>query len=144
MRSGGIPPLILIPSTSLEVSGHSPASLPPGKESLVAIKQEVGWIPVLSRHFQKQLNLLLLPGIEPRFLGSPPRSLTISNIILNNVRQHNYFITQGNYKDYMFRLQISHLQAYFCHLSHKMLRTLWDPIMFTSMEYIKLNCMRHC
>jgi len=35
------------------------------------------------------------------------------NIILNHVRQHNYFITQGNYIDYMFRLLISHLQAYF-------------------------------
>ena len=49
------------------------------------------------------------------------------NIILNGVRQHNYFITQGNYVGNMFRLQISHLQAYFCHLSHKMLCTFWDP-----------------
>jgi hypothetical protein len=61
------------------------------------------------------------------------------NIILNCVRQYNYFITQGNYIGYMFRLQISHLQAYFCHLSHKMLRTLWDPIVFTSIEYTKLD-----
>ena len=61
------------------------------------------------------------------------------NIILNSVRQHNYFITQGNYIGYMFRLSISHLQAYFCHLSHKMLCTVWDPVLFTSMEYIKLN-----
>ena len=61
------------------------------------------------------------------------------NITLNSVRQHNYFITRGNYISYMFRLQIRHLQAYFCHLSHKMLCTLWDPIVFTSMEYIKLN-----
>jgi len=37
----------------------------------------------------------------------------IYNIILNSVRQHNYFITQGNYIGYMFRLLISHLQAYF-------------------------------
>jgi len=42
------------------------------------------------------------------------------NIILNSVRQHNYFITQGNYIGYMFRLYICHLQAYFCRLSHKM------------------------
>jgi len=28
----------------------------------------------------------------------------IRNIILNSVRQHNYFITQGNYIGYMFRL----------------------------------------
>ena len=61
------------------------------------------------------------------------------NIILNSVRQDNYFITQGNYIGYMFRLWIGHLQAYFCHLSHKMLWTLWDPIGFTSMEYTKLN-----
>jgi len=26
------------------------------------------------------------------------------NVILNNVRQDNYFITQGNYIGYMFRL----------------------------------------
>ena len=49
------------------------------------------------------------------------------------------FITQGNYIGYMFRLLISHLQAYFCQLIHKMLCTLWDPIVFTFMEYIKLN-----
>jgi len=45
------------------------------------------------------------------------------NITLNCVRQHNCFITQGNYIGYMFRLLISHLQAYFCQLSHKMLCT---------------------
>jgi len=27
------------------------------------------------------------------------------NITLNNVRQQNYFITQGNYIGYMFRLR---------------------------------------
>jgi len=37
----------------------------------------------------------------------------ILKIILNNVRQRNYFITQGNYIRYMFRLLFSHLQAYF-------------------------------
>jgi len=34
-------------------------------------------------------------------------------IMLNSVRQHNCFITQSNYTGYMFRLLISHLQAYF-------------------------------
>jgi len=63
----------------------------------------------------------------------------MSYVILNIVRQHNYFITQGNYIGYMFRLFVSYLQAYFCQLSHKMLCTHWDPIVFTSMEYIKLN-----
>jgi hypothetical protein len=32
---------------------------------------------------------------------------------LSSVRQHNYFITQGNYIGYMFRLLISQLRAYF-------------------------------
>ena len=63
------------------------------------------------------------------------------NITLNSVRQHSYCITEGNYIGYMFRLYISHLQAYFCHLSHKMLCTLWDPFVFTSMEYTKLNLL---
>ena len=31
---------------------------------------------------------------------------------INTVRQHNCFITQGNYVGYMFRLSNSHLQAY--------------------------------
>ena len=37
----------------------------------------------------------------------------LRNVTLNSVRQHNYFITQGYYIGYMFRLLISHLQAYF-------------------------------
>jgi len=52
-------------------------------------------------------------------------SLNQSNIILNSVHHHNYFITQGNYIGYMFQLLINHLQAYFCQLSPKMLCTLW-------------------
>jgi len=49
------------------------------------------------------------------------------------------FITQGNYIGYMFRLLIIHLQAYFSQLSHKALRTHWYSIVFTSIEYIKLD-----
>jgi len=30
--------------------------------------------------------------------------LDLFNIILNSLRHHNYFITQGNYMGYMFRL----------------------------------------
>jgi len=33
-------------------------------------------------------------------------------ITLNSVRQHNCFVKQGSYIGYMFRLLISHLQAY--------------------------------
>jgi len=36
-----------------------------------------------------------------------------ADIKLNNVRQHNYFITPGTYIGYMFRLYFNHLQAYF-------------------------------
>ena len=71
------------------------------------------------------------------------KSSDICNITLNSVRQHNCFITEGNYIGYMFRLYISHLQVYFGNLSHKMLSTLWNPIVFTSMEYIKLNHLSH-
>jgi len=61
----------------------------------------------------------------------------------NNVRRHNYFITQGNYIGnyivYMFRLLISHFQAsFFCQLRHKMLCTHWDPIVFTFAYVITL------
>jgi len=35
------------------------------------------------------------------FLSSRTRK---RDITLNSVRQHNYFITQGNYTGYMFRL----------------------------------------
>ena len=69
-------------------------------------------------------------GLEIKII----KTTILLNIILNSVRQHNYFITQGNYIGYMFRLYISHRQAYFCHLSHKMLCTLWDPIVFASMD----------
>jgi len=59
--------------------------------------------------------------------------------MLNTVRQHNCFITQGNHIGYMFRLLISHLQACFNWFSHKMLCTHWDPSLFTSKVYIKLD-----
>ena len=52
---------------------------------------------------------------------------------------HNCFITQSNYTGYMFRLLISHLQAYFNQFSLKMLCTHWDPSVFTSKVYIKLD-----
>ena len=60
-------------------------------------------------------------------------------IILNSVRQHNHFY----YSRHLHRLHVStiniNLQVCFCHLIHKMLCTLWDPIVLTSMEYIKCN-----
>jgi len=38
------------------------------------------------------------------FLMEASRCAYKRNIILNSVRQHNYFITQGTYIGYMFRL----------------------------------------
>ena len=38
------------------------------------------------------------------FLMEASRRAYKRNITLNSVRQHNYFITQGNYIGYMFRL----------------------------------------
>ena len=51
------------------------------------------------------------PTTKTQLLGNTV--LMSSNIALNSVRQHNYFITQGNYVGYMFRLLFSDLQAYF-------------------------------
>jgi len=47
------------------------------------------------------------------FLTEASRCAHKRNIMLNDVRQYSYFITQGNYIGYMFRLLISHLKAYF-------------------------------
>ena len=46
------------------------------------------------------------------------------------------FITQGNYIGYMFRLLNIHLQAYSLQVSHRMLCTHWDPIVFTAVKYL--------
>jgi len=40
---------------------------------------------------------------------------------LNNVRQHNCFITQGSYIGYMFWLTDQSFSGLFCRLSHKVL-----------------------
>ena len=62
------------------------------------------------------------------------------NIIINSVRLHNHFIIQGNYKATCFDYRLVILRPILSiELCHKTLCTLWDPIVFTSMEYIKLN-----
>ena len=38
------------------------------------------------------------------FLMEASRCAYKPNVILNSVRQHHYFITEGNYIGYMFRL----------------------------------------
>ena len=43
---------------------------------------------------------------------------------LSNVRQHNYFITQGNYTGYMFRLLISHFRPILSIESQDVMHTL--------------------
>jgi hypothetical protein len=57
-------------------------------------------------------------------------------MILNNVRQHNYFIMQGNYIGFMFRLIDQSSSGLFSRLSHKVLCTHWDPSVFASIKYI--------
>jgi len=52
---------------------------------------------------------------------------------INSVRQHNCFITQGNYVGYMFRLINSHLQAYYLHVkSQNAVHTLGSQCVYTS------------
>ena len=58
-------------------------------------------------------------------------------MILNNVRQHSCFIMQGSYIGYMFRLINQPSSGLFSKLSHKVLRTHWDPNVCTSIKYIK-------
>jgi len=65
-----------------------------------------------------------------------PSSSSRINILLNSVRQHSHFITQGNYKATCFDCRFSS-SGLFRQLCHEMLCTLWDPKVFTFMEYIK-------
>ena len=58
-------------------------------------------------------------------------------MILNNVRQHSCFITQGSYIGYMFRLFDQSSSGLFSRLSHKVLCTHWDPSVCTPIKYIK-------
>jgi len=64
------------------------------------------------------------------------------DIILNSVRQHNYFITQGNYIGYMFRLLISHLQAYFVNWVTRCYAHLRIPSCLRSWKYINVTPLR--
>ena len=97
-------------------------------ENSVRVSQKIGSVFITKTRLEKLF-----------FWREASRCAYKRNIILISVRQHNYYVIQGNYIGNMFRLLISHLQAYFCQLSHKVLCTHWDPIVFTSMEYIKLN-----
>jgi len=63
------------------------------------------------------------------------------NIILNNVRQHNYFITQGNYIGYMFWLLISHLQAYFVNWVTRCYAHIGIPSCLHSWKYIRIKSL---
>jgi hypothetical protein len=57
-------------------------------------------------------------------------------MILNSVRHHNHFITQGNYVGYMFRLLISHLQAYFVDCVTRCYAQVRIPSCLHSWKYI--------
>ena len=85
-------------------------------------------------------------GNALRLLNGGRDKFEFCNILLNSVRQHNHFITQGymfrpqgNYKATCFVYRLVILRSILFQLCYKMLCTLWDPIVFASMEYIKLN-----
>jgi len=59
-------------------------------------------------------------------------------VILNSVHQHNRFITQGNYKATCFDYRLVILRPISSIVSQDAMHTLVS-IVFTSMEYIKLN-----
>ena len=59
-----------------------------------------------------------------------------TNIILNSVRQHNHFITRGNYKATCFDYSLVIFRPIFVNWV-----TIWDVIVFTSMDYIKLDSL---
>ena len=69
-------------------------------------------------------------------MGTPKRNNCF--IILNSVRQHNHFIIQGNYKATCFDCRLVILRPILSIVSQVAMHT-WDHIVFTSMEYIKLN-----
>jgi hypothetical protein len=60
----------------MEVSGllHDPAALLPGNKQ-VPIEYKVGSPQSWSEHFDKEKNLLPLPGFKPRFIQSVTYSL---------------------------------------------------------------------
>jgi hypothetical protein len=64
----------------MEMTGqlHASVTLPLGKGTSFLIRQEAVWATKsMSEWFGEQINLLILPGIEPRFLDRPFRSLFV-------------------------------------------------------------------
>ena len=60
-------------------------------------------------------------------------------MILNSVRQHNYFIIQGNYIGYMFRLLINHVQVYFVNCVTRRYTHIGIPSCLHSWKDIKMK-----
>jgi hypothetical protein len=62
----------------MEVSGdhlHAPTVLSPYKQPAVPVEWEARWTPAPTFISTEELNLLSVPGIEPRFLGCAAYSL---------------------------------------------------------------------
>jgi hypothetical protein len=59
---------------------HSPAPFYPGKEAYCAFSKRLGGPESRSVHFGEDKSYLPLPGIELRFLGSPPRSPNVMKL----------------------------------------------------------------
>jgi hypothetical protein len=64
---------------------HAPAALPPGKQRSVPFAWETGWAPEPVWTLLRRHNNLPLPGIEPQFIGRPPRLTTFNFIQISTV-----------------------------------------------------------
>jgi len=68
----------------------------------------------------------------------------VATFFLYILRKKTYFcrdrfIIKGSYIGYMFRLIDESSSGLFSWLSHKVLCTYWDPSVFTSIKYMKLD-----
>ena len=59
---------------------HTPATSLPRKQPPLSTEKDDGWAHETPRTLLEWRGLFVLPGIEPRFLGGPVRSL-VNNVI---------------------------------------------------------------
>lgn len=83
----GAGPLIINLSTKRELSGqlHAPAALPLGKNPQFTVDKNLGGLQSPSARFEKEDDILLLSGFDPRFLGLLGAVLHCYRLIQNGV-----------------------------------------------------------
>jgi len=74
---------------------HVPAALIHDKYSRCTLHTKVGGGPSPSGRFEEDRTLLLLTGIEPRFLGCPVRSLVTVHTELSRPRKEAVVISSN-------------------------------------------------